>query len=99
MENETLGHFLRSSRERSGLSMGYVARALGVSVTFISDLERDQRTGSAATVKAFADLIGLDPDELVRFDSRILLGEVERAIQGRPEVLAEIRRVVASVAA
>lgn len=59
------GDALRDARERSGLSMGQVARAIGATVVAVSDIERGRVRPSDDDVHAFASTIGADPEPLL----------------------------------
>lgn len=60
------GEALREAREGSKKSMGDVARELGFSVPYISDIERDRRNPPAEDViRRIAAFLGVDADALV----------------------------------
>lgn len=60
------GDELRALRLQAGKSMGDVARLLGVSVTFISDVERGRRGPlSPDNVTKAAEFLGVDPKPLL----------------------------------
>lgn len=47
------GQKLRTAREQAGVSMGQMSRALGISVTHVSDLERGNRAFSEDLARRF----------------------------------------------
>src|SRR5256886_8317669 len=49
-----IGGHLRQLRAKRGLSLAQVARAVGVSVGFLSAMERSQMSGSVATLRKLA---------------------------------------------
>lgn len=59
-----LGARLREVRLRSGLSLREVARQLGVSPSFVSQLENGKSQPSVATLYSMAQLLGVSIDEL-----------------------------------
>lgn len=59
-----LGARLREVRLRSGLSLREVARQLGVSPSFVSQLENGKSQPSVATLYSIAQLLGVSIDEL-----------------------------------
>jgi transcriptional regulator with XRE-family HTH domain/mannose-6-phosphate isomerase-like protein (cupin superfamily) len=59
-----LGPRLRAHRQRAGLSVRAVASRLGVSASFISQLERGKTQPSVARLYALTQLLGLSIDEL-----------------------------------
>lgn len=59
-----LGLRLRQARQRSGLSLRALARELGVSASFVSQLENGKSQPSVATLFSLAQLLGVSIDEL-----------------------------------
>jgi len=58
--SERFGQMLKEERGRAGRSMGEVARCLGVSVTYISDVERGVRTPfTPERIMQFASFLGI----------------------------------------
>jgi transcriptional regulator with XRE-family HTH domain len=60
----TLGIRLKRQRERSGMSLREVARQLGVSPSFVSQLENGKSQPSVATLYSLTQLLDLSIDEL-----------------------------------
>ncbi len=58
MSNRQLGQRIRESRMELGLSGTELARRIGKSQPYISDLERGLRTPSLPTLQALADAPG-----------------------------------------
>lgn len=63
-----LGPRLRDVRLRTGLSLREVARQLGVSPSFVSQLENGKSQPSVATLFALTQLLGVSVDELFAMD-------------------------------
>jgi transcriptional regulator with XRE-family HTH domain/mannose-6-phosphate isomerase-like protein (cupin superfamily) len=59
-----LGSRLKAARTRSGLSLREVARQLGVSPSFISQMENGKSQPSVATLYSIAHLLGVSVDAL-----------------------------------
>src|SRR4051794_39956515 len=59
----TLGIRLKRVRERSGRSLREVARELGVSASFLSQMERGKSQPSVATLYSLAQLLKVSIDE------------------------------------
>jgi DNA-binding XRE family transcriptional regulator/mannose-6-phosphate isomerase-like protein (cupin superfamily) len=59
-----VGGRLRQARQRSGLSLREVARQLGVSASFVSQLENGKSQPSVATLYSLAQLLNVSIDEL-----------------------------------
>lgn len=63
--HDALGRLLREAREKRGLGVVEVARAVNKSHTFISRLEAGQLPlTNAETIRALADVLGLTPDDI-----------------------------------
>lgn len=63
-----LGARLREVRLKSGLSLRAVARGLGVSPSFVSQIENDRSRPSVATLYSFAQLLDVSMDRLFEPD-------------------------------
>ncbi len=63
-----LGARFKDVRLRSGMSLREVARQLGVSPSFISQMENGKSQPSVATLYSMAQLLGVSIDELFRLD-------------------------------
>jgi transcriptional regulator with XRE-family HTH domain len=61
---ENLGVRLKRARQKSGLSLREVARQLGVSPSFVSQMENGKSTPSVATLYSMAQLLDVSIDEL-----------------------------------
>lgn len=66
---DNLGGRLREVRMQSGLSLREVARQLGVSPSFISQMENGKSQPSVATLYSMAQLLNVSIDELFTRDS------------------------------
>lgn len=85
----SLGARLREARLRSGLSLREVARQLGVSPSFVSQVENGKSQPSVATLYSFAQLLGLSIDSLFEakvdaHDSRPAVGPTDAGRDGEP---------------
>lgn len=61
---ENLGGRLKRARQKSGLALREVARQLGVSASFVSQMENGKSTPSVATLYSMAQLLDVSIDEL-----------------------------------
>jgi transcriptional regulator with XRE-family HTH domain len=61
---ENLGTRLKRARQKSGLALREVARQLGVSPSFMSQMENGKSTPSVATLYSLAQLLDVSIDEL-----------------------------------
>jgi transcriptional regulator with XRE-family HTH domain/quercetin dioxygenase-like cupin family protein len=72
-----LGPRLKAERLRSGLSLREVARRLGVSPSFVSQMENGKSQPSVATLYSLTQLLGLSIDELFAQDGEAEAGSDE----------------------
>lgn len=77
-----LGARLREERTRAGLSLRGVARELGVSPSFVSQIENGKSQPSVATLYSLARLLSVSIDELFAVESEAPAPEAA-AVQGR----------------
>lgn len=77
---------LRTLREDAGVSLRHVSRVVGVSPTFISDIERGRRMPSRAVLRKIAEAIGKPAAELAKFDPRESLREIRTEVLAQPEM-------------
>ena len=61
----TLGRNLRAHRESKGLSQEAFADLVGVHRTYMGGVERGERNLTLRSVERIADLIGIDPGDLI----------------------------------
>ena len=67
-----IGQRLRAAREASGLRQEDVAKAAGVSIAFVSDVERGNRGIAADRREVFARAVGLPIADLTELDPATL---------------------------
>jgi len=61
-----LGKLLREARQQRGKVLSEIAKAAGVSVPFLSDLERGKRAIGPKRLDSLARALGLDPESYVK---------------------------------
>jgi transcriptional regulator with XRE-family HTH domain len=61
---ENLAERLKRARHKAGMSLREVSRQLGVSASFLSQIENGKSTPSVATLYSMAQLLGVTIDEL-----------------------------------
>jgi transcriptional regulator with XRE-family HTH domain len=76
-EQRRFGETLRSARRAAGLSQAALAKAIGISPVFISQIETGQRVPSDRITKAIATRLGLPWQELIRTVYRLRSSEAE----------------------
>ena len=60
------GTMIRRRRKELGYTQGYLSEATGLSISFISDLERGKTTAELEKAIILANLLGLDLELKVR---------------------------------
>jgi len=65
-EAEKLGRNLKRIRTEKDISQGDIARELGVSRGFVSNLENGKTNPTLATITRVADVLGVTTDELLK---------------------------------
>jgi transcriptional regulator with XRE-family HTH domain len=65
-EAEKLGKNLKRIRTEKDISQGDIARSLGVSRGFVSNLENGKTNPTLATITRLANAIGVSTDELLK---------------------------------
>jgi transcriptional regulator with XRE-family HTH domain len=89
----TLGIRLKRVRERSGRSLREVARELGVSASFLSQMERGKSQPSVATLYSLAQLLNVSIDELfAEEDAGDAAGEPAPAATPKPSAPVTVNR-------
>lgn len=72
---ENMGARLKRARQKSGLSLRELARQLGVSASFVSQMENGKSAPSVATLYSMALLLDVSIDELFSSDAVDTAGE------------------------
>jgi len=86
------GAFIRAERERKEIGLREMAKMIGVSPTYMSKVERDEYPPPAEDkVKAIAEIIGCDPDDLLARAGRVS-SDLSAIIRRRPVVLGALLR-------
>jgi transcriptional regulator with XRE-family HTH domain len=65
-ESARLGKNLKRIRTAKGITQGDIVRSLGVSRSFISNIENGKTNPTLATIAKLAEAIGVSIDELLK---------------------------------
>lgn len=65
-EAEKLGNNLKRIRTQNGITQGDIAKSLGVSRGFVSNLENGKTNPTLATITRLANAVGVTTDELLK---------------------------------
>jgi transcriptional regulator with XRE-family HTH domain len=83
---------IRDARVKSGRSLRDVAKLLGITPSYQSDIENDRRVPAEEVLKRTADTLGLDFEDLMALAGRI--GEdAERYLRRQPAAGALFRKL------
>lgn len=82
---KTLGERIRELREEKDLSLRELAKTIGVSAAFMSDVELGRRHPSDKHMRAIAQVLDTSMDDLQEFDTRPPLREFRKATLSNPE--------------
>lgn len=93
VKREKLGHRLKRVRMERDLSLRETAQKVGVSPAYLSRIENclDPSPPTEKTIRALADLLGDDFDELMRLADRVP-ADVEKLIKADPDMPVMLRR-------
>ena len=91
---KTLGDRIRELREQNDLSLRELAAKLGVSASFISDIELGRRNPSDERIRQLARLLGTTLDDLKQFDTRPPIRELRRVVRFDPRYSVALRQMM-----
>lgn len=91
---KTLGAHIRELREKQDLSVRELAKRLGVSAPFLSDVELGRRHPSDEVLSRLAGELGSTTAELRKYDARAPFPELRRRAASNPALGFALRRVV-----
>ena len=91
---KTLGERIRELREQRDFSVRELAKRIGVSAPFLSDVELGRRHPSNEVLKNIASALETTAVELNKFDTRAPLQELKRMAASDPAMGFALRRVV-----
>jgi transcriptional regulator with XRE-family HTH domain len=82
--NKTLGGKIRELRVQKDLGLRELARKIGISAAFLSDIEQGRRYPSDNVLKDIAHTLGVPISHLEIFDSRAPIEELKRIVEINP---------------
>jgi transcriptional regulator with XRE-family HTH domain len=97
MGNATLGETIRNLREKTDLSLRDLAKRVGVSAPFMSDVELGRRYPGDPVLAAIATCLKVDVQELKKFDLRESMADFKRLLETNPALGVAFRTAVADV--
>jgi len=91
---KTLGDRIRELREEKDLSLREFAKRLDdVSPAHLSDIENNHRFPSASLLKMMAHALGVEADDLRKYDLRPPMGDLRRIAQKDPALGMALRKI------
>jgi len=91
---KTLAQRIRELREEKDLSLRELARKLGVSAPFLSDVELGRRNPSDKVLARLAQVLGASADELRQFDTRPPVDAMRRLTTADPSYGLAFRMLI-----
>src|SRR6516164_6106584 len=97
-ETTTFGALVRREREAKRIGLRQMARMIGVSPTYLSNVERDAFPPPVEEkVRNIAEIIGRDADELLALAGRVA-SDLTEIIRQRPREMADFLRTAKGLA-
>jgi len=91
---KTLGERIRELREQQDISVRELAKRIGVSAPFLSDVELGRRHPSPEVLDRLASLLKTTGTDLRKYDARPPVEELKRLSANNPAMGFALRRVV-----
>jgi transcriptional regulator with XRE-family HTH domain len=91
---KNLGEKIRELREDKDISLRELAKRLGLSAAFLSDVELGRRYPSEKVLRELATELRVKLEELKNFDTRPPIEEVRRRVQADPAFGLALRKVI-----
>jgi transcriptional regulator with XRE-family HTH domain len=89
-----LGQRIRELREERDVSLRELAKKLGVSAAFLSDIELGRRYPSEENLKDLARMLGVSFDNLKAHDTRPPIEEMKRLSASDPRYAVAFRTMI-----
>lgn len=91
---KTLGDKIRELRDAKDLSLREFAKKLDdISPAHLSDIENSRRFPSSQLLKAMAQVLGVEADELRKYDVRPPMGALKRIARNDPALGLALRKI------
>lgn len=91
---ETLGEFLRLKRDEKDLSLRELAKLIGCTAPFLSDIELGRRHPSDDVLSKMAVALGVEEKELRERDQRAPIDDIKRVTKTDPRFALAFRTVI-----
>jgi transcriptional regulator with XRE-family HTH domain len=91
---KALGQYLRELRDRRDISLREFAQKLGLSATFVSDIELGKRHPSDEVLASMSKMLGVSLSDLKEHDTRPPVEELKRITAANPSYAFAFRQVI-----
>jgi len=88
---------LRELREAKDISLRELARRIGVSAPFLSDVELGRRFPTADKLELLAEELGVDADELKKYDFRDEADAIKKMMFANPAAGMAFRTLASQI--
>lgn len=82
---ESLGEYIKRRREEMDYSLREFARKIGITATFLSDIEKGTRHPSDEVLKKISDEFGDNFEDLKDLDNRVPVKELKELFNSNPK--------------
>jgi transcriptional regulator with XRE-family HTH domain len=93
----SLGQRIHELRDKADLSLRGLAKRIGISSAFLSDIELGRRFPSEEILAKLAGALAVSPDELKQYDTRAPIADLKRLMDSDPKLGFAFRTVVEKV--
>ena len=91
---KTLGQKIRELREEKDLSLRELAKKIGVTAAFLSDIELGRRYPSDKVLLEMAKVLGTVVEDLRSYDTRAPIEDIKRLVSSDPRYGIFFRKVI-----
>ena len=93
MKTKTLGDRIKELRDEQDLSLRELAKRIGLTAPFLSDLELGKRFPKEETMLLLANALGTTTEDLAQYDSRPPVAEMRRMANQNPALGIAFRKI------
>ena len=88
----SLGQRIRELRDQADLSLRELAKSIGISPPFISDIELGRRFPSEEILKKLARALNVSLEDLKQYDNREPIADLKRLMDSNPSSASPFER-------
>ena len=97
MTAKTLGEIVRERRNAADISLRELARRIGITPPFLSDIELGRRNPSEEVLAKMAQELNVPIEDLKKFDNRESITDLKRMMEENPELSFAFRTAIKQV--